>query len=1021
VNTQIVQPEDWLGAFGLDGFRPGQKNVIEAILSGRDTLCIMPTGGGKSLCFQLPTLARDGVTIVISPLIALMKDQVDSLQKIGIPATFINSSLSHEEQQSRIGAMVKGDYKLVYIAPERLRSNSFKRAVQKSNIQLLAVDEAHCISQWGHDFRPDYARLGRLRKLLGNPQTVALTATATTMVQEDIAKILELEEPAKFVTGFARSNLNLRVTSPGSNTEKDQKLIRFLKSHPGCGIIYASTRKNCEQLIEFLQDDLSRTVAVYHAGLTPESRRHVQEQFMSGEIEIIVATNAFGMGIDKSDLRFVVHYNLPGSIEAYYQEAGRAGRDGKPSECLMLYSFQDKFIQEFFIENSYPSRETIKQVYEYLRSIKTDPIEVTLQEIKEELGISTGTGGIGNCENLLEKAGAIERLDSRQNSAAIRIDSELPTLIDFLPRDARTQRHVLRALEQVVGSFRGERILFQPKRFADRLDMKWEAVNRAIKQLVKLPMIDYIPPFRGRAIHVVDRSLKFAQLDIDFGELKRRQKAEVEKLNSVIRFATSRRCRQLEILEYFGDPDRQLCANCDNCDENPVAALTQSVLDVSERTPASDACLYAAQVALSGTARTKGRVGKTMIAQMLSGSTSQKVKRYAKLPTYGLLSRLRQSDVVSLMEFLIQQGYIQQNEEVKFRPIAAISPTGTRLMKGQMYVDVSQQMPKALGKKIARHLNGKQPHLVVPAEPDEPIEIQPDHPTSSEQENESQADNIEVEQEQEEIKEEPGEEIEGATGVNDESAAVELDNFEEDEFEDDEPEEDELEHDDLNSDGYRLEADLPDVDEIENGFQDELEDEFFEEEPESEFETTSNQETSPGNDPLPPEHSTAPTTSSKEPLTPEATSTSSTPTHPRSLFDFDHESKSHPQSQNSEASSSHPPSDKRFRADPPSEGVVQPTFYWTWKLLTEGYTREQLTQVRKIDQATVFDHAIQAGENGLPLEASWLLDQETISELENFVANHPSERPSNLLAKLPPHLKAQYLMYFVKCRKTHSS
>ena len=296
MNTLTVEPEKWLSHFGLSSFRPGQRNVIDAIVSGRDTLCIMPTGGGKSLCFQLPTLARDGVTIVVSPLIALMKDQVDSLLEIGIPATFINSSLGADEQQSRISGMIAGQYKLVYIAPERLRSNSFKRAVQKTKIQLLAVDEAHCISQWGHDFRPDYARLGRFRKLLGNPQTIALTATATTIVQEDISKILELNDPAKFVTGFARTNLSLGIQAPGSNTEKDQQLVRFLNSHPGCGIIYASTRKNCEQLIELLDSEISRSIAFYHAGLPTEARREVQEKFMSGEIEIIVATNGVWHG-----------------------------------------------------------------------------------------------------------------------------------------------------------------------------------------------------------------------------------------------------------------------------------------------------------------------------------------------------------------------------------------------------------------------------------------------------------------------------------------------------------------------------------------------------------------------------------------------------------------------------------------------------------------------------------------------------------------------------------------------------
>ncbi|MEM9943362.1 MAG: RecQ family ATP-dependent DNA helicase [Planctomycetota bacterium] len=705
--------ESWLPTFGLQQFRPGQRKVIEAVMSGRDTLCIMPTGGGKSLCFQLPTIARKGVTIVVSPLIALMKDQVDSLIQREIPATFINSSLGMAEQQARASGMIHGQYKLIYIAPERLRSSSFKRAVQKADVQLLAIDEAHCISQWGHDFRPDYARLGKFRKLIGNPQTVALTATATELVQQDIAKILELENPAKFVTGFARSNLHLSVIAPNGNLEKEKQLIRYLKQHQGCGIVYASTRKNCERLLELLEDELARAVGFYHAGLTSDERRKVQEKFMAGEIEIMIATNAFGMGIDKPDLRFVVHFNLPGSIEAYYQEAGRAGRDGKPSRCALLYSFQDKFIQEFFIENSYPSKATIKEVYDYLRDAKDDPVEVTLQEIKDDLGLTIGTSGIGNCENLLEKAGAIERLDSRQNMAAIRIDSDLPTLIDFLPRDARTRRHVLKGLEDVVGSFRHERILFQPNRFAERLDMKWDAVNRAIREIVKIPMVDYIPPFRGRAIHVVDRKRRFSDLEIDFDELRKRQKAELDKLESVIRFATSRRCRQLEILEYFGDPDRKICKNCDNC--GTFQSEIQSVeFDESKTRPTtwqSDACLYVVQVALSGTARTRGRVGKNVVAQILAGSGSKKVARYAKLSTFGLFKQMKQSQITRLLEFLVERGFLKQIEKTKFRPTIEVSSIGRSVMRGESYVRFEDQIPESLVKEIERKYRGKTPFL----------------------------------------------------------------------------------------------------------------------------------------------------------------------------------------------------------------------------------------------------------------------------------------------------------------------
>ena len=871
----------------------------------------MPTGGGKSLCFQLPTIAREGVTIVISPLIALMKDQVDSLLRNEIPATFINSSLAPAQQQSRISGMINGEYKLIYIAPERLRSSSFMRAVQKTQVQLLAVDEAHCISQWGHDFRPDYARLGRLRKQLGNPQTVALTATATRLVQGDIAKVLELEKPATFVTGFSRKNLSLQVTAPNGNADKDQQLVDFLKSRKGCGIIYASTRKNCEHLVELLEDEIERKITFYHAGLPAETRRAVQENFMSGEIEIIVATNAFGMGIDKSDLRFVVHYNLPGSVEAYYQEAGRAGRDGEPSECLMLYSFQDKFIQEFFIENSYPSRETIKEVYQYLCSIPANPIETTLQQIKDELGLSIGTSGIATCENLLEKADAIERLDSKQNTAAIRIDSKLPTLIDLLPRDARTQRHVMRGLEKIVGDFRGERIMFQPLRLADRLEMKWEAVNRAIKQLTKLPMVDFIPPFRGRAIHVVDRSKSFAKLDIDFGELARRQKAEHEKLQSVIQFATTRRCRQLEILEYFGDADRHLCGSCDNCSKRPQAKIGNAA------NSDADACTYAAQVALSGTARTHGRIGKTLIAQMLTGSTNKKIKQLAldRLSTFGLLKGVRQSDVVALMEFLIQQGFIAQVETTKFRPVISISPTGKQLMTGEIYVDLPAMMSGDLVNSLSLKMRGKKPHAL---------------PTASETPAES-------------------------SQLDDDELAESGESFEED-----------LKTGQLNVDA-EISTEASRLTDVEPWLNDapEIDSEFEEHE---HFES-SNADASDEN--------------SDVALKPAPASDQSDPT---------------------------------IRVDLPDAQSVQPTFYWTWRLLADGYSVVQLQQVRQLDRETIFDHAIRAIENDYPGKLEWLISEDRIEALNLFVQSHPSERKSNLVSKLPAEFLPQELLYYLKCR-----
>ena len=361
MNASAADHQSLLSRFNLSEFRAGQRDVIEAVARGEDVLCVMPTGGGKSLCYQLPSLARDGMTIVVSPLIALMKDQVDSLRELGIAARLINSTLSLREQEEVMESMVRGELEMVYVAPERLRNGRFLETIEKSNVTLLAVDEAHCVSEWGHDFRPDYSRLGKVREqYLGGLQTIALTATATPAVREDVCALLGLREPNVFVTGFARTNLHFGVSQSKSDAQKERQLVNFVSKQQGAGIIYAATRKACESVGEWLPEQTRRPVGVYHGGMESEQRKTVQEKFMAGDLAAIVATNAFGMGIDKSDIRFVAHYNMPGTLEAYYQEAGRAGRDGLESDCQLFFSYQDRYIQEFFIENRYPSKDTVK-------------------------------------------------------------------------------------------------------------------------------------------------------------------------------------------------------------------------------------------------------------------------------------------------------------------------------------------------------------------------------------------------------------------------------------------------------------------------------------------------------------------------------------------------------------------------------------------------------------------------------------------------------------------------------------
>jgi ATP-dependent DNA helicase RecQ len=685
-------------SFGLERFRPGQREVIENVLAQRDVLCVMPTGGGKSLCYQLPALLLPGVTLVVSPLIALMKDQVDALAARGLSATLINSTLDLSEQSSRLADIERGRFSLVYVAPERFRSARFLEAMRRLKPALLAIDEAHCISEWGHDFRPDYARLGHARRVMGMPPCIALTATATDLVRRDISAQLNLKDPAQFVTGFDRPNLSYQVLGTSKDADKLATLAELLTAEPGPAIIYASSRKRCEEVAPFVEKELRRSVVIYHAGLDRDLRTRAQDRFMSGEVQTVVATNAFGMGVDKADIRSVIHYNMPGTLEAYYQEAGRAGRDGKPANCVLLYAASDRFLQEFFIENEYPPRDCIYRVYEFLRSLEVDPIELTQLDIKEAIGLDLNESAVGASLRILEGAGALERFRPRENMAIVRFKEEAEgiTLADHLSPQAQKQRVVLSGLEGLVKGRLGEPIYFRPDEFAAALSIDRAALTRAIKALCNELPIDYIPPFRGNATRIIDRNRRARGLDIDFASLEKRKQEEYDKLDRMIRYSSSSHCRRAYILDYFGDKTARRCGNCDNCGQVGTRTGTP---EFAVDTP------FAREVvrkALSGVARAKGRFGKTTIAMMLTGSGADKLARtgLTKLSTFGILSEFKKSEVAQLLDALAGARLLEYTEVDRFRPIANVTAKGWDLIRGSSDFELALAIPDELAAKM---------------------------------------------------------------------------------------------------------------------------------------------------------------------------------------------------------------------------------------------------------------------------------------------------------------------------------
>jgi ATP-dependent DNA helicase RecQ len=653
--------------FGHADFRPGQREIVEHVVETGDALVVMPTGAGKSLCYQVPALARGGVAVVVSPLIALMKDQVDGLLARGVRATVINSTLPPEVRRERLEEVKSGRWELLFVAPERL-TPAFCARLREADVRLLAIDEAHCLSQWGHDFRPDYLRLGTARRDLGSPRTIALTATATPEVQDDIVRTLGIDACRRFVRGFDRTNLELEVLSVSGPREKDQLLPSLVAQAPA--LVYCATRRNVERAAAALQT-AGIACEAYHAGLEFPDRARVQDDFMAGRIPIVVATNAFGMGVDKRDVRTIVHYDLPGTIEAYYQEIGRAGRDGLPSRAVLLFREEDRRTQEFFIDSAHPPAAWVHALWRELDGRGHSPVFATLDALARVLPDEAGERAVSSCLGVLQREGWTRRV----------APTDRPGLVTFTGRAGETTglrgrvyAHLRDMALQARGSSAawggglgpppatppappgapqaGETLGAWPDRLAEELDLSREQVLAALRGLEEREVLTWAAPERAGGVEILRPGVP---LELDEARMRQRRQRELRKLQAMIDYGGAG-CRRRHILDHFGDARTwERCGACDGCRDGRPLARAPRPLTADEE--------IVVRKVLSCMARMEQPFSPALVARVLTGSRDSSVTAWGfeRLPTFGILRQLTQKEVESVLAELVRAGALARD------------------------------------------------------------------------------------------------------------------------------------------------------------------------------------------------------------------------------------------------------------------------------------------------------------------------------------------------------------------------
>lgn len=660
--------------FGYSAFRSGQEEVIRSVVEGKDTLVVMPTGGGKSMCYQIPALLSKGTALIVSPLVALMKDQVDALTRANIRATLINSTLPFSEINQRLHNARFGAYKLIYVSPERLENEKFIEALSLIELSFLAVDEAHCISEWGHDFRPAYLTIPAANEKLGRLPIVALTATATPEVQDDIIKNLGMKQPNAIIRGFDRPNLNYRVEQIQN---KIPRLVDICAESGGSNIIYCASRRRVEEFTAVLREHRIHS-AGYHGGMANGLRKSVQEHFIEGSCSTIVATNAFGMGVDKSNVRNVVHLDMTLTLEAYYQEAGRAGRDGNPSNCTMLYHFTDRKLQDFFIRSTYPEQSVLEKIYDFLFDLHNTPLGVKpssailLDDVQIGNRLSLPVGTVGGVIALFERSGILRR-GSAHGLAGLRFTTSRERLMDY---HANTQiperKNALVALLRTVGAEALEEMAyFDLDAMSRKQEITMPDLLEAIRAFQYARLLRFEPPETAGGLTMLLERMPLKRTPLDLNALAERRERAQKKLALVQRYSETPECKRNFLLKYFQENDIvDECGRCSSCTETVIAPKARS----ARRN-------FLLQTILSVSAELGGRFGRTVIGDVAKGTRSEKVKKFdlVRAGTFGAAKEFPKQEIMEEIDVAISDKLLSLSPDV--HPTLSVSETGWRLIQ----------------------------------------------------------------------------------------------------------------------------------------------------------------------------------------------------------------------------------------------------------------------------------------------------------------------------------------------------